>query len=644
VSHRPPGASPVSNGDRPFGPPPALSALVGLLTLVVLELMRSSGPLIDYAFAEAQVSGAAGAGLVTYLAPGLVVALLIVAARHRPVRALLIGVGVLVTLRLVSQGLTGVPKFYVGLTTVAVGVGVLLLAVVLLGGRPDGGRVVASPMAVGAGAGVGLQLALGTWDAYWRSTLLGWGVSLVMVAAVAVLALVTSKDHATAPHCGTRRLWALGPFLGLLLMVLANPAFAASQAGLPLALAGPVHGAGLLLAGWLVSQRPRPPTAVVALALPLSAAAVMGLGGVLPWDGWLVLLATLLAQVAAVVALAGALGPSGPTQKVLSLHLAGLALLVGLGAILPPMLYQITYEIPLGFPNEWVVIAAAGALGLSTVGASGRAAHAPPRFPLLPVGVALLLLGTTIALAGALDTNRQPTETAEDGSKVMLWNVHYAVDSTGALDPEAIARAVDRHDPDVVLLNEISSGWVLAGGMDLRTWLSQRLDRSIVFAPAADRQFGSAVLSHRKMSGVEVHRLPRGEGSQDRSAVSARVSLGGRPVDVVSVQLQNKAANAATRVLQARMLLDALDGREPLIVAGDLNANPGTAAVEVFTRAGLVSAVDEVGDPAVLTFPAAAPEQRLDWVLGRGVEFVAAEVDEAETSADHLPVLVSVAD
>lgn len=638
-------------GGRASWVPAPLPALVALLTVVVLELMRSSGPLIDYAFARTGVLGATGAGLVTYLAPGLVLALLLAATRRHPGRTLLGGVGLLAAMRLVSQALDGVPKFSLGLATVAVGIAVLVVAVSLLAARPSGSRAAASALVVGAGGGVGLQLALGTWDAYWRPGLLGWAVSVVVVLVLLVSAHAAVRQDATLPGTPVRRLWTLGPLLALLLVALANPPFAASQAGLPLAVAGPAHGGGLLVAGWVVSRGTRVTGVVAAVALVASTAAVMGLGGRFAGDGLLVLVAVLVAQVAAALCLAHALRPRrGSTASMvpdraglLEVRLVGVAALAGLGAILPPMLYQVAYEVPLGFPNEWVLVVAAGLLGLASLGAPPGRTGLPAPLALVTAAGVVLLAGTAIAVSAALTLSPdRDLRAAGERPTVMVWNIHYAVDSTGALDPEAIARAVERHDPDVVLLNEISSGWVLGGGMDVGTWLSQRLDRPIAFAPAADRQFGSAVLSAWEMTDTRVHRLPKGKGSQDRSAVSARVQLAGQPLHVVSVQLQNKAADAPTRVLQGRALLEAIRGMGPVVVGGDLNANPGTDAAELLLGAGLTSAVDTVGDRDALTYPATEPEQRLDWVLGRGVRFVEADVLEQEISADHLPILVTL--
>src|SRR5450756_2937354 len=83
----------------------ALTVLVAVLTLTTLELVRSSGPLLDMAFSQGVVS-AAGAALATYALPGLLALALVLAARRTgPLAPLVVGTLLLAAARLVVQGL-----------------------------------------------------------------------------------------------------------------------------------------------------------------------------------------------------------------------------------------------------------------------------------------------------------------------------------------------------------------------------------------------------------------------------------------------------------------------------------------------------------------------------------------------------------
>ncbi|MFL6064224.1 MAG: endonuclease/exonuclease/phosphatase family protein [Friedmanniella sp.] len=655
-------------GPRPSGGS-ALPVLVAVLTLVTLELVRASGPLVDLALTRAGVQGAATTALVSYLAAGLVAALLLLPSRSRTrslprARAvLLLGAGLLAALRLLAQALQGGPRFGVGLAAVAVAVAVLTLAVAVLAARPGGGRSAAGAVAAGAAAGVGLQLALLTWDAFWRHTVLGWTVTVAVVAVLVGSAVLAGRDPETSTHRTIGRLWALGPLLALAAMMLANPAFAASQSGLPLRLAGPLHAGGLLLAGALVLLRPPRRAAVQAALLVLAVACGLRLGGVVPGDGVLVLVALLVAQLAAVGLLGAALQPAedadlqssrraapGPVPLLLPAN----ASLVGMLTIAPLLLYQLHYDVPLGVPNDLVIVLTAAALagaGLRPSRSAGEPLGVPPTARLLAGCAAAALIGSGVAITGW--PGERPaaaaavTGAAQGSGVVLTWNVHYGVSPEGSVDLEVVARTIEAQDPDVVLLQEVSRGWVQGGGVDLASWLGHRLGRHVAFAPAADRRFGNLILTRSEP--VEVRRvpLPYGQGPQRRSAVAARVQVGSVTAEVASVHLQHRPGNTSTRLTELRTLLAALavDDRRgaPVIVGGDLNAGPGRPEPVLLAGAGFVSALDAAGDRRALTDPSTRPPQRIDWIFGRGIGFREAEVVADARSSDHQPVVARIA-
>ncbi|HEY0217622.1 MAG TPA: endonuclease/exonuclease/phosphatase family protein, partial [Cellulomonas sp.] len=188
-------------------------------------------------------------------------------------------------------------------------------------------------------------------------------------------------------------------------------------------------------------------------------------------------------------------------------------------------------------------------------------------------------------------------------------------------------------------LQEVARGWVLGGGVDMATWLGDRLDMHVEFAPAADRQFGNVVLSRTPLTDVQVIDLPYGDGPQARSALTARVETAdGTWVRVTSVHLQHRDANTPTRLAQLDALAAALPDDGPSVLAGDLNAEPGWPELDALDAAGWTSAIDTAGDPDVRTHPSDDPTVRIDWVLGRDVTFTDARVLTG-TSSDHLPVV-----
>jgi endonuclease/exonuclease/phosphatase family metal-dependent hydrolase len=640
-------------------------ALLAVLTTLTLELVRSSGPLLDRAFASG-VTSAASTALVTYAAPGLLVAALLLggaAGRHSGFpsgRVVLIGTVALAVVRLAVQGLDGQARFVVGLAAVATALAVLTLAVAFVAARPDGGHQAALGLILGVGFSAGLQLALGTVDLFWLHNVLGWVVTAVLAIGMVLLArLVRNETVDVRP----RRLWSLGPYLALATMILANPAFVASQTSTRL----PWAGGALVVSAAVAFALLLSPTRLTAnfrigcaILLPVAIAIAFLLEG--PW----VLIALAVAQCTGAVSLATALGSRRSALPTVQ-RTAGVGVVIGLGTILPLLGYQADYDVPLGFPNAVVIVVtalamAAAGLRLRTPAAPADAASAsagapsgtrtirPARVPVTINPLRLLSLPSVVLAVVGLWTcapAQASTEVALGSQlRVLDWNLHFGVEPSTTVDLEQIARTIETQEPDVVTLQEVSRGWVMGGGVDMATWLSHRLGMQMVFAPAADRQFGNVILSRSTLTDVEVVPLPYGQGPQHRSAIMATVATAdGTPVRISSVHLQHRAKGTATRLAELATLLAEQPAAGPRIVAGDLNAVPGGPEIAAMTNTGWVSALDEAGGTAgaaSLTSPSDAPTSRIDWVFGQGVTFADAAVLTDPRSSDHLPVVTTV--
>lgn len=650
-----PAASAPSPAGSPL-PPDAGTAtrvsLVALVTVLALDAVRAAGPVLDRAFAVSTVA-VAGAALVTFLGSGLLAALALVGTGRRGPgtasgRTALVAVVALGAARLVTQVVHDEARFVAGLVTASLAVAALVLATTLVAGRAGGGRQAALGLTLGTGLSAGLQLALGTWDPLWRGGVLGSVVAVLLVLLAAALAWVARRETATGRP---RRTWVLGPALALVVMVLGNPAFAASQSHLPLMAAGTATVLSSALTAWLLLVpriMARPVRWAAAVLLPVATAVAFLTTGVPA------LVAVLVAEAAAGVVLTVALKtrrPAPPGIPRTALATGG----VGLGLVVVLLLYLLDYDVPLGVDNAWVVVLAAALLATGGLrwrtpaepaeAEAGAREPAPPlranalRFLVLP-SVVLLLVGWVSATLAA----PAPAADADPDTFVVLdWNLHYGVAAHTAVDLEQIARTIEAQGSDVVALQEVSRGWVLGGGADVLTWLGHRLGMHVAFAPAADQQFGNALLSRTELTDVEVVALPYGAGPQERSALTARVAgPGGGSVRVTSVHLQHRDGNVDTRLDQLAALEAALPDDGPSVLAGDLNAEPGSAELDALDEAGWVSAMDTAGAEDVLTHPSNEPTVRIDWVLGRGgVAFAEARV-LADDSSDHLALVTEV--
>jgi endonuclease/exonuclease/phosphatase family metal-dependent hydrolase len=360
-------------------------------------------------------------------------------------------------------------------------------------------------------------------------------------------------------------------------------------------------------------------------------------------------------------------------------------LLTGLSFVLVVLLYQVHYEKPLPFPNQAVPIAAAVLLGALALGrrlwmppadppvatdqsAAWRGAFAPLAvLPAILVLAPVLVLvtapvpatppvreappspgprGTSPTPGGASETpgsREVPPATDPDRFRLVSWNVHYLRNADGVIDPEAVARAIERQRPDVVLLQEVSRGWPIGGTLDGVEWLSRRLAMRYVYAPAADRQFGNVILSRLRITAADVGELPQGEGTMRRSYAAASVQLpGGRTVRLYDVHLAHRDQDTPTRLAQLAALLTAWDSRSAAVIAGDFNASPGSVEIAEMTDAGLVSAQDATGNGGLLTSPTDRPRYRIDWIFGTPDVAFEHFVRPAVRTSDHFPLAVTV--
>jgi endonuclease/exonuclease/phosphatase family metal-dependent hydrolase len=682
--------------------------LLTVVTALAVEMIRASGPLLDRAFASS-VTVAAGTALVTYAAPALAVT--IIAARL-PIsgRVTLGAVLALVGWRLGLQGLgiaagsdgtLGSARYGLGLGGASLAVATLVIVVAFVSGvRPSpaedspervggawtplaNGRMVALGVSLGVLGAAGVSLLHGTWDAYWRTGLLSWVAPLALGGLAVVSAWLLRRDPA-AP--GARGIWVLGPYLALGVMVFGNPAFIASQTGLPLAVAAGAVVVMALMVGLTTvrgtARSSRPGGNVVLsvlgrwadlLALVAFALVVFVLPGrteVLDdLLAWALLVCVVGLAVASTDAVVHAL--TRPAREIGWLRLAGVSTAVGLGLILPLLVYQLDYDVPLPVPNASVPVLVALVIGVAglrrtrplppaAAGTAAAARVAPPSVRVaLPVVAAVAVLavgGAAVQLVDLPSGDRTASGTAageKQGLVVLDWNLHYGVSATPSVELDDVAATIRDSGAQVVTLQEVSRGWVLGGGIDMASYLARATDMEVAFVGAADRQFGNAILwdpDTVTVSDVSRTSLPFGAGPQHRSTISATVT----PADgtdlraawadglrVTSVHLQHRRENTPTRLDQLDTLFTAEPVEGAYLLAGDFNAEPGGDEITLVESQGLVSGQDQAGNADDLTSPADAPRHRIDWMFGAGLGFERFRVLD-DVSSDHRPLVTVV--
>lgn len=549
--------------------------------------------------------------------------------------ALVSGVVLLAAARVAIQLVHPIPVWF---GTVALAAGLVVLpSIVAVVRRAHGDDALLTGVVLGLALDTAIRGGFLTWDAAWHEdpTAIGVATGLGVLAIVAAVAIPLETASSQPPAL---RLALFGPFFALQLLFLQNPAAVASQAELAMPLAVATVLAGDALALGIGSLRLRVGAASAAFLMILA-----GVGGYLLTQvtGPAAAILFVVEQMLLMLLLLRALIAEPPRPESIW-RLAGSCALGSLAFVGLVFAYQIHVEIPFPFPNAVVPALAATIVGIGALPRHGTVAGWVPRVA-VAIPMALLAVPAVVwATEPALET-----VPAQAGSvRIVSYNIHGAVDVDGQLDPEAIAEAIEAQEPVVVLLQEVARGWPIFGGLDAAEWLSRRLEMPYVYVPAADEQFGNAVLSRVPILGSTSGELPYGEGPQQRSYLAVRLDLGGGgELLVIDAHLERRFEDPETRRRQITTLLDAWGGEEPAVIAGDMNLQPDEDDVQLFLDAGLVSVQDEIGDPCDPTATEPDPEEpcdRVDWIfVTPDVEPSGFEIVETRAS-DHLPLAVTV--
>ncbi|MEU4825667.1 endonuclease/exonuclease/phosphatase family protein [Actinomadura citrea] len=637
-----------TGGPAAAGPPivpqgPARLALIAVTVAVLAQTLRFSLPQLDHFADEAGTASAAGAVLVVYLA-GFAAPLI---RRFAGPRGLLLaGVGGLFAVRLLAQALD--PRTWLAFAGTAIGM--IAVAALYEGARGLSGVGFATATVAGLSIDGAVRMCFATWDPVWRD---GFGPWLACLAFVGVGAAALYRELASGPVSAPGVSWrdalgaaAFGPFLALQILVLASPAFVASSGWQSLtgAHVAIVIGQGLALAFLASGLAVRAvPGGVCVLGGTLLGVGAGAVAGTYALSGIEVVPVVIVGQVLSAWLLAVACraplrraGTGGPVWRVdAGAALGGLLV----AAILIP--YQVSAVSPLPVPNNLLPGLAGILLGALAAIAAARGGPLPARVPLraLTAGAAaLVLLGGTLVFTVAAPDGEAPAAPAGGQVRVLSYNIHDAVNQSGRLDPEGVARVIEGQRAQVVLLQEAGRGSLLSGTTDVAVWLSRRLGMKLIWGPAADGQFGNAILTSLPVRSSGTGRMPKGDWSQIRGYVWARLAVGQTTMDVWSTHLEGGDDRGGERAREIAALLRAWGGAPRTIIGGDFNAGPGSPELIAMTDGTDLRNTAIGGEQ----YPTRSDGTSTDWVFGSdGVLVTDYDVPESDAS-DHYPVAVTV--
>ncbi|MFC4051570.1 endonuclease/exonuclease/phosphatase family protein [Actinomadura syzygii] len=622
---------------------PARLALIAVTVAVLAQTLRFSLPQFDH-FADDAGVGAAGAAILAVYLVGFAAPLIRRAAGPRGLLAT--GIGGLLAVRLLAQAID--PRTW--LAFVGTAVGMIAIAALYEGARGLSGVGFATATVAGLSIDTAVRMCFATWDPVWRDGLGPWLACLAFVGlGAAALYRELASGPVTAPGISWRDALgaaAFGPFLALQVLVLSSPAFVASSGWQSLtgAHVAIVIGQGLALAflasGLAVRAVPGGVCVLGGTVLGVGAGAAAGTYAI---SGIEIVPIVIVGQVLAAWLLAVACraplrraGTGGPVRRVdAGAALGGLLIVV----VLVP--YQVSAVSPLPFPNNLLPGLAGILLGGLAAITAARGGPLPARAPVRAAGAgaaALLLLSGTVVFTLAAPDGKAQAAPVPGQVRVLSYNIHDAVDQSGRLDPEGIARVIEGQRAQVVLLQEAGRGSLLSGTTDVGVWLSRRLGMKLIWGPAADGQFGNAILTSLPVRSSGTGRMPRGDWSQIRGYVWARLAVGATTMDVWSTHLEGGDDRADERRREVAALLRAWGGAPRTLIGGDFNAGPGSREIAALTDGTDLRSV-AIGDDSS---PTTSEGARVDWIFGSdGVLVTDYDVPRSDAS-NHYPVAVTV--
>lgn len=263
-----------------------------------------------------------------------------------------------------------------------------------------------------------------------------------------------------------------------------------------------------------------------------------------------------------------------------------------------------------------------------------------------------LILALAILSSGCL-----PVRSSGSASsfRVLVYNIHAGKDAARVDNLERVAAMIAESGADLVLLQEVDSATRRGNGIDQLAWLAARTGMHGIFGSTIEWQggsFGLGMLSRYPITDSELVPLrtdplqPRaGYTREPRGMLVASIAAPGGPLAIINTHLDASREGDWRRQEVAHLLAvtDSLVGSGMrVILGGDLNARPSSAELQPLSAAGLRDSWLVCGEGPGFTFPAAAPNRRIDYLfLPPGLVCRQARVLPQQAS-DHRALLVEL--
>ena len=258
----------------------------------------------------------------------------------------------------------------------------------------------------------------------------------------------------------------------------------------------------------------------------------------------------------------------------------------------------------------------------------------------------------TVLTTGCGSITWLPTPEPVTGVRVMTYNIHAGKDAQQVDNLKRVAAVIDSADAEIVLLQEVDRKTQRSGGVDHFAELRSLTGMSGVFGKSLDYQggeYGIAVLSRWKVDSIAAVPL-KVEPPQERSGTyESRIALHvvvhteRGALHIVNTHLDAGAPGTYRKQELIGIMAHiqrTVPADQPVLLGGDLNARPNTDDIGAVSFA-LTDAFGQCGSGAGETFPAHAPDRRIDYLFYRHARCSAARV-VSTLASDHRPFMAII--
>ncbi|MDO5981377.1 endonuclease/exonuclease/phosphatase family protein [Flavivirga spongiicola] len=226
----------------------------------------------------------------------------------------------------------------------------------------------------------------------------------------------------------------------------------------------------------------------------------------------------------------------------------------------------------------------------------------------LKISIALLLIAI---IAPVQAQNKKKTIV-----KVLSYNIYGGRTTKLDYNLEAVAKVIKDTDPDFVAMQEVDYKVNRSKKYDLATELGYRTKMAPIFARAMyydGGEYGEGVLSKYSFISTRNVPLPYIEGEEPRAALEIITEIPETKDTIAFVGTHFAHEGNAGREIQAKRINEVFSkNKYPTILAGDLNATPGSGPINTLEEMWQTTYDRENPEP---TIPSDNPRTKLDYVM-----------------------------